>query len=188
MSELIKYIENIKPFDEKEARDKEATLQFLKSFPEKMWSIRENLIGHLTASAFIVNKEHTKVLFAHHNIYNSWAWLGGHADGDLDLLNVAEKETKEESGLDNFKLLSDVADISVMGITNHFKKDKWIPDHLHYNLTYIFEADENQEIRTAKGENSAVAWLDLDTLFDKVTETNYVPTIYKRLIEKLKQL
>lgn len=44
---------------------------------------------------------------AYHNIYKSWAWTGGHSDGDSDLLNVALKEAKEETGLENLKVLSD---------------------------------------------------------------------------------
>ena len=53
--------------------------------------VRDNEIAHITSSGFIVNKLRTKVLMIHHNIYNSWGWTGGHADGDEDLLYVAMK-------------------------------------------------------------------------------------------------
>ena len=56
-------------------------------------------MAHMTASSWIVNEDYTKVLMIYHNIYNSWAWTGGHADGDEDLLHVAVKEAREETGL-----------------------------------------------------------------------------------------
>ena len=67
---------------------------------------RKNDIGHFTASCWIVNKEKTKVLMVYHNIYDSWSWTGGHADGDEDLLRVSLKEAKEETGLKNVESLS----------------------------------------------------------------------------------
>mgnify|MGYP002237558723 CR=1 FL=1 len=53
----------------------------------------------MTASAWVVNKDRSKVLMIYHNIYNSWSWLGGHADGETDLLAVAIREVREEAAL-----------------------------------------------------------------------------------------
>lgn len=53
----------------------------------------------MTASAWVVNKDRSKVLMIYHNIYNSWSWLGGHADGETDLLAVAIREVREEAGI-----------------------------------------------------------------------------------------
>lgn len=63
---------------------------------------RENTVAHMTASAWVVNRERTRVLMVYHNIYNSWSWLGGHADGETDLLSVAIREVKEEAGTPMF--------------------------------------------------------------------------------------
>ena len=69
---------------------------------------RENQFCHLTASAFIINKSHSKILCIYHNIYNSWSWVGGHADGDDDMPYVAQKETREETSLEKFKVVSNI--------------------------------------------------------------------------------
>ena len=55
--------------------------------------------GHLTGSAWIVNAERTRTLLTHHRKLKKWLQLGGHADGDPDLLAVALREAREESGL-----------------------------------------------------------------------------------------
>ena len=59
---------------------------------------RDNKCYHFTSSAWVVSPDFKKVLMVYHNIYNSWSWMGGHADGESDLLKVAIKEVKEESG------------------------------------------------------------------------------------------
>jgi hypothetical protein len=73
---LISLIENYIPYDDNEIANKESILYFLNSFEKKDRAVRENIIGHLTSSAWVVNKDRTKVLFAYHNMYDSRAWLG----------------------------------------------------------------------------------------------------------------
>ena len=102
---LKEQIENYKPYNEQEKNDKEMMIEYINTFEDVL--TRENRMCHFTASNWIVNKEKTKVLMIYHNIYKSWAWTGGHADGDSDLLHVALKEAEEETGIKNFKVLSD---------------------------------------------------------------------------------
>ena len=85
------------PVNEQEAIDKKAMLQFIEHNKDVLY--RTNLIAHMTSSAIVMNQSMDKVLFAHHNIYNSWGWVGGHNDGDPDCLHVALKEAKEECNL-----------------------------------------------------------------------------------------
>ena len=100
--QLLETIRNYRPYNEQEEKDREEMIRRLENKEELL--TRDNRSAHFTASAWIVNKEKTKVLMAYHNIYDSWAWLGGHADGEEDLLKVALKEVKEESGLDAIPL------------------------------------------------------------------------------------
>ncbi|MDV2887536.1 NUDIX domain-containing protein, partial [Alkalihalophilus pseudofirmus] len=72
-------------------------LRYIDTFPDIL--TRKNEFAHFSSSAWTVNKDRTKVLMAFHNIYQSWSWLGGHADGDDHLLRVALRETREETGL-----------------------------------------------------------------------------------------
>ena len=87
---LKEKIQNYKPYNEQEEKDKEIMLKYIDTFDDVL--TRNNEFGHFTASAWVVNKERTKVLMIYHNIYNSWAWTGGHADGEDDLLSVAIRE------------------------------------------------------------------------------------------------
>lgn len=102
MSKTIQMIKSYVPFDEQERADKQF---FIECESLEQILTRENRRCHLCSSAFVVNKEHTKVLCAYHNIYQSWSWLGGHADGIDDMQFVAKKELTEESSLKNYKLL-----------------------------------------------------------------------------------
>ena len=93
MYESIKAYE---PVNEQETRDKEIMLKYLASGEDCL--TRENLSAHFTTSIWTVNKERTKTLMVYHNLYDSWSWIGGHADGMEDLCAVALKELQEETG------------------------------------------------------------------------------------------
>lgn len=90
-------IERYKTFDEQEARDKEYFLNFMSSFQDVL--TRENVFGHFTSSAFVLNETGNKMLVVYHNINDGWIYPGGHADGESDLLSVAVREVLEETGV-----------------------------------------------------------------------------------------
>ncbi len=181
---LLDELQSYNPKNEQEIHDLHAMLTFIERNPDCLE--RSNLIGHFTSSALVVNKSLTKVLFAHHNIYNSWTWVGGHNDGDDDPLFVAIKEAKEETGIKDVKPLSnDLAGIDVVYVMPHIKNGKHISDHIHLNTTYILQADDNQEINHKEDENSGVRWFDFDEVYDYVSEPRMIP-IYKKLIEVAK--
>lgn len=183
---LKELIEKYEPVNEQEEADKKMILDFMKNNDDYL--TRENKVAHFSASNWIVNKERTKVLMIYHNIYNSWAWTGGHADGDEDLLHVARKEAEEESGLKNLKLLSDgIASIESLTVNGHVKRGKYVPSHLHFNCSFIFEADENEPIRIKEDENKDIAWIKNEEVLDKVSEWWMRPT-YKKLMDKAKNL
>ena len=87
MERLLKQIEAYKPCNEQEEKDRELLLQWIRSGMDIV--TRANETAHLTASAWVVSPDRKQVLMAYHNIYNSWAWLGGHADGEWNLQKVA---------------------------------------------------------------------------------------------------
>ena len=101
---LKQQIQNYKPYNEQEEKDKQTILKYMDSFEDVL--TRNNEFAHFTASSWAVNSERTKVLMIYHNIYNSWAWTGGHADGESDLLQTAIREIKEETGVKNVKVLN----------------------------------------------------------------------------------
>lgn len=186
MKELIRQIEEYQPYDEKEKEDKEVILKFIKANDNVL--VRDNKIAHMTASAWITNKSRTKILMIHHNIYNSWAWVGGHADGDSNMLNVAKKEVGEETGITNLKLLkNEIFGLNIVTVESHIKRGKRVNAHLHFDIEYLFEADDNEILSIKEDENSGVEWINIDEVIEKTNEEKMRP-IYARLIEKLKHM
>ena len=184
---LIKSIENFTPHNPQEVQDKQEFLRRLKSGEELF--TRDNASAHITASAWVVNQDHTKVLMVYHNLYDSWSWLGGHADGDQDLLKVAKKEVQEESGLESIKeVISDIFSLEILPVNGHVKKGQYVSSHLHLNVTYLLEADELQSVRIKEDENSNVGWFGLDEAIEKSSEPWFKERIYSKLNEKLRML
>lgn len=141
----IKQIEDYVSYNQQEQKDKETMLKYIDSFDDVL--TRDNKYGHFTASAWVVNKERTKVLMIYHNIYKSWAWTGGHADGDSDLLYTAIREAKEETGIVNVNpIMNDIFSIEIICVNGHEKRGKYVSSHVHLNVTYLLEADENDKI------------------------------------------
>ena len=174
-----------KPINEQEEAEKRVILQYINEYPHNIL-LRENECGHMTSSGFIMNKDLTKTLMIHHNIYNTWAWTGGHADGDEDLLYVAMKEAKEETGVTKIEpLMEEIASIDILPVWGHVKKGKYVATHMHLSVAYILIADENQELHINKDENSGVKWIPIDELETYCSEPEIIP-IYYKLIEKAK--
>lgn len=184
---LRKQIEAYQPFNEQEERDKELILEYMAENPNIF--LRESRLAHMTASAWIVNKERTKILMAYHNIYNSWSWLGGHADGETDLLKVALREAREESGLRNVRPVSeDIYSLESLTVDGHIKKGKYVSSHLHLNVTYLLEADEEDSLSVKPDENSGVAWFGLEEAIEASTEEWFRENVYAKLNDKLKNI
>ena len=173
------------PVNEQEEAEKRVILEYINEYPDTVL-LRENEKGHLTSSGFIMNKDLTKVLMIHHNIYNSWAWTGGHADGDEDLLYVAMKEAKEETGVVEIEpLMQEIASIDILPVWGHMKKGKYVATHMHLSVAYILIADENQTLHINEAENSGVKWIKIEDIEKECNEENVIP-IYFKLIEKAK--
>ena len=186
MSKTVEMLKNYKTDTEQEQKDIEMIIKAEEIFGEIL--TRDNEFCHLTASAFVINKAHTRVLCIYHNIYNSWGWVGGHADGDDDMLYVASKETKEETSLEKFSSIQDMPiSVEILPVKSHIKRGKYVPAHLHLNVTYVFEADENDSIHILEDENSNVGWLEFDELLEKCDEPFMIP-VYEKIIDRIKNL
>ncbi|MCD5488209.1 NUDIX hydrolase [Lactobacillus delbrueckii] len=181
---LLTDLKNYQPFNEQEAADVKEMIYRLETGEEVF--LRSNLAEHFTASAWVVNPARDKALMAYHRIYDSWAWLGGHADGDQDLLHVALKEVAEESGVKATPVTDQIYSVEILTVDGHEKKGKYVPSHLHLNVTYLLEADDSLPIRPKEDENKAVAWFGLDEVLEKSTESWFVDRIYSKLNAKLK--
>lgn len=181
---LINDLLNYAPVNEQEQVDRQMILSALKE--ENDIFFRTNLARHMTASAWVVNKRFDRVLMVFHKIYNSWSWLGGHADGDEDLLAVAIREVQEESGIQSVVPVSrDIFSVEALTVDGHEKKGHYVSSHLHLNVTYLLMADDTEDLKIKEDENSGVSWFTPEEALQKSTEPWFVERIYKKLNEKL---
>jgi 8-oxo-dGTP pyrophosphatase MutT (NUDIX family) len=142
--------------DDHESAMTAATIAFVTAQPDCL--LRTCGPGHLTGSSWIVSPDRTRVLLTHHRKLDKWLQLGGHADGDPDLLAVALREGREESGLASLRVVS----ADVFDLDRH-----WIPPrrsdpgHDHYDLRFLLEADPREPL-TCSSESKDLAWVELD--------------------------
>lgn len=185
MSSLREEVSDYVPYNEQEVSDKEYILRFMDTFDDVL--TRENIFGHFCSSALVVNGDRTKVLMIYHNIYDSWAWPGGHADGENDLLNVAIREVMEETGIKNIKPVSNnFFALDVLPVKNHVKRGKFVSSHVHLNVTYLLEANDNDKLLIKEDENSGVKWIPIDEMVSSSSE-DHMKKVYDKLICKLKE-
>lgn len=159
-NQLITQLENYNPELEVEKEFRVRFLDFVRN--HKDCFLRSQLSGHVTGSAWIISPDQSKFLMTHHFKLDKWLQLGGHADGESDILKVALKEAHEESGLDNFKVISsEIFDIDIHTIPER----KGVPEHLHYDVRFLLQADDNDEL-TINRESKNLAWLTFEELSD----------------------
>ena len=180
---LYQEIERYQPINEQEARDQAVMLKYMTEHADYLE--RENLVAHFTASIWTVNPERTKTLMVYHNIYKSWSWIGGHADGVENLAAVALRELREETGVRNASLVSrDIFSLEALTVDGHEKRGVYVPSHLHLNVTYLAEADEREALTVNEEENQAVRWWSCEDALKASEEPWFVERIYPKLIAK----
>lgn len=179
---LRKKIEEFIPFNEQEEKDKIQFLEFIDSFDDTL--TRDNIFGHFTASAFVVNKERNKMVVVYHIINDGWIYPGGHADGEEDLLKVAVREVEEETGLKVRVLDDNIYAINSAPVKGHIKRGKYVSAHLHLDVIFIMEADDKIPLKYKEDESKGVKWISFSEA-DNETMCDFVRPIHRNLINKL---
>lgn len=183
----MNYVEQLKnyiPYNDMERKEKENMLSYINMFDNIL--DRENTLCHFTSSAFIVNKERTKILVVFHNIYQSWDWVGGHADGESNLLDVIKREIAEETGIENaMPMKNEIYSIDIIPVQAHERKGQKITAHNHLSITYLFEADENEDLHVNPDENSGVKWMTFDEFLGEYHQP-YIRDTYEKIVEKVR--
>ena len=129
---LVSQIRRYVPYNEQEEADKALILNWIEKNDDAF--LRDNVVAHMTASAWVVDKDRSKVLMVYHNIYHSW----------------------------------------------------YVSSHLHLNVTYLLEADSEEQVSVKADENSGVAWFTPEEALKKSTEPWFVERVYAKLVEKTK--
>lgn len=184
---LLQQIQNYSPYNEQEEKDRKLILNYLKTNEDAFF--RTNAVAHMTASAWVVNNDRSKVLMVYHKIYDSWSWTGGHADGETDLLAVALREVQEETGVTSAVPVSeDIFSLESLTVDGHEKRGEYVSSHLHLNITYLLEADDREELKVCEAENKGVAWFTPEEALQASTEPWFVKRIYQKLVHKTSNL
>lgn len=142
------------PSDLNEQHYKTQMLEFLSKYPDCFERFLE--VGHFTASAWLLDKDGTKALLMHHAKLGGWFQLGGHSDGNPNLLEVAIKEASEESGLENIQAIStDIFDIDIHLIPENAKEKV----HFHYDVRFLLRHDGSDVVKI-NHESKELRWID----------------------------
>lgn len=152
---LLRLLDDHQPYDANEAR----MLERLHIFVSEHEDCFERSLGdgHVTGSAWVADLDRECVLLTHHVKLNKWLQLGGHADGEPDVLDVALREAREESGLENIRPVSDkIFDVDVHEIPARGSE----PAHYHYDVRFLFEIDRRQPLRITQ-ESKAIEWVKI---------------------------
>lgn len=135
---------------------------------------RELQEGHVTGSAWVVDRNKSRTLLTHHKKLGIWVQLGGHADGDTDIGAVALREATEESGIDDLILLSpEIFDIDIHLIPARGDE----PEHFHYDCRFLIQADNEDYV--VSDESHDLAWIALAQITDYTTEASILRMVGK---------
>ena len=184
----VYYVDEIRrylPQSAQETTDQKQILAFIEKHPNSVL-LRENRTAHITSSGFIINTTCDKALLIHHNQRGVWAWTGGHADGDTNLLDVALREAKEETGVVHIRpLKKEIASLDILPVYGHTRKGEYVSTHLHLSVSYLLVCEESDALSVCEGENTAVAWFP----FSYFSQENFIAPdvyLYNKLIERAK--
>lgn len=165
-----------KPLDAHEAAMAADMIRFVETNPN--CAERSLQIGHLTGSAWIVDRERKRTLLTHHRKLNKWLQLGGHADGELNPLAVAMREANEESGLKRLRVVSEM----IFDVDRHLiPARKAEPDHWHYDIRFMIESDPDEPLLISD-ESHDLAWIEIARMADYNAEESMLRMARKTLV------
>lgn len=173
---LLRQLDAHQPFDAHEAQMLVRLRQFVSQYEDCFE--RSLALGHVTGSAWVVDLEREHVLLTHHVKLDKWLQLGGHADGEANVLEVAVREAREESGLEELRPVCDrIFDVDIHEIPARGSD----PAHYHYDVRFLLEADRRLPLRMT-GESKALEWVKIAEVRNLTTEESVLRMVAKTII------
>jgi ADP-ribose pyrophosphatase YjhB (NUDIX family) len=148
-------------------------LQFFNSHSDVFQ--RHHPPGHFTASCWLVSADEQRVLLTHHKKLGRWLQLGGHADGNHNLIQVALTEAFEESGLSDLAIEPKIFDLDAHVIPAR-KED---PEHIHWDVRFVIRVMGSEQYQLSD-ESLALAWRDIA----EISKDPNSDTSLRRMAEK----
>lgn len=183
--DFIRQVEAFVPGCVQEEADQKEMLSCIRRFPDAVL-YRENRLFHMTASAMVFDETMERTLLVHHLLFDAWTWVGGHTDGMENLLRAAEKEAREETGVEKLLPVSEeILSLDILPVFGHWKNGAYVPAHLHFSAAYGFVCDAEKErlLHSKEGENSGVMWASVKEIGAYAKEAHMRP-IYSKIIER----
>jgi 8-oxo-dGTP pyrophosphatase MutT (NUDIX family) len=117
-------------------------------------------IGHITGSAWLIDPTGRRALLTFHRKLDKWLQLGGHADGQTNVLEAALRECREESGIERIEPVhDDIFDVDI----HRIPKRGDIPAHLHFDVRFLVRAPTSTDYRVSD-ESHDLKWVTPDEL------------------------
>jgi 8-oxo-dGTP pyrophosphatase MutT (NUDIX family) len=174
---LISLLKEYHPIDKADAENQTALLKFVSSHSD--CHKRSLLIGHVTGSAWIIDRAQSQVLLTHHANLDRWMQLGGHVEDDPSIESAALREAQEESGLSSIVLATgQIFDLDIHEIPQSPKAAA----HLHYDVRFLFNADPTEPLQISS-ESKNLKWVLIDEVSTLTSERSVL-----RMVEKTKAL
>jgi len=164
-----KLIQEIKGYQNRFSAEVETAVRFIDFVSANPNCFERTLKeGHVTGSAWVVNGAKTHVLLTHHRKLNKWLQLGGHADGEGDVLKVALREAQEESGIKEINVLRE----EIFDLDIHLIPERGdAPAHYHYDLRYRFQVSGAEDY-VVSDESHDLAWVEVDRIEEFTNEAS----------------
>lgn len=137
---------------------------------------KSNTKGHITGSGFVINAKKDKILLNHHYKLDKWIQFGGHLENNEKVIEAAKRETIEETGINEIRILSeDIYDIDIHEIPFY----QGISKHFHYDIRFLIEI--NDQIKPfISDESNNIKWINLEEIH-KYTSSESILRMIRKL-------
>lgn len=171
-----------RPADEPEKRVRERVIRLIE---QKGDALLERTCGyHFTGSALLLNPSGSKTLLLFHKQFQSWTYPGGHADGDRDLLAVALREAREETGLSALTpVREEILALDLLGVPGHRKNGSAVEAHTHISASFVLQAREEEPLRQNPAESQGLRWVPVDQL-EKWCREPHMLAVFRKLLAR----